>query len=80
LSYPESSDSGSGRTTPDGARPASDAGPASSGDGGPAPGSRVWPTIIIVGLVIVVLVNIGFIYVAVSGQDEVVPSYLTEPR
>ena len=41
---------------------------------------RVWPIAIVVGLVIVILVNVLFIYVAVSGADAVVPSYNTEPR
>ena len=40
----------------------------------------LWPVLIVVGLLIVVLVNAVFIYVAVSGKDEVVPSYQTEPR
>ena len=40
----------------------------------------LWPVMIIVGLIIVALVNAVFIYVAVSGQDEVVPSYHTEVR
>lgn len=35
---------------------------------------------IIVGLLIVVIVNAVFIYVAVSDRDEVVPSYHTESR
>jgi flagellar basal body-associated protein FliL len=43
-------------------------------------GGRLWPIAIIVGLVIVVLVNALFIYIAVSGADDVVPSYNTEPR
>jgi hypothetical protein len=33
-----------------------------------------------VGLVLVVLVNLALIYVAVSGQDEIAPSYTTERR
>jgi hypothetical protein len=33
-----------------------------------------------VGLVLVVLVNAVFIYIAVSGADDVVPSYVTEER
>jgi hypothetical protein len=33
-----------------------------------------------VGLIIVVLVNLAFIYVAVSGKDEIVPSYELEHR
>jgi hypothetical protein len=33
-----------------------------------------------VGLILVVLVNLAFIYVAVSGQDEIVPSYTDERR
>jgi hypothetical protein len=35
---------------------------------------------IIVGLLIVVLMNAVFIYVAVSGRDEVVSTYQTESR
>ena len=41
---------------------------------------RLWPTMIIIGLLIVILMNAVFIYVAVSGRDEVVPSYHTEAR
>ena len=41
---------------------------------------RLWPIIIIVGLVVVGLVNGVFIYIAVSGADDVVPSYVTEER
>jgi hypothetical protein len=33
-----------------------------------------------VGLVFVVVVNAIFIYIAVSGADDVVPSYQTEER
>jgi hypothetical protein len=40
----------------------------------------LWPVIITVGLAIVILMNAVFIYIAVSGQDEVVPSYHTEAR
>ena len=42
--------------------------------------SRLWPIGIIVALVVVLLVNALFIYLAVSGADEIVPSYATEPR
>lgn len=35
---------------------------------------------IIVGLLIVIIMNAVFIYVAVSDRDEVVPSYHTEVR
>ena len=42
--------------------------------------SRLWPIAIIVALVVVVLVNALFIFLAVSGADDVVPSYNTEPR
>jgi hypothetical protein len=35
---------------------------------------------IIIGLVLVGLVNAIFIYIAVSGADDVVPSYVTEER
>lgn len=41
---------------------------------------RLWPTLIIIGLVLVGLVNGIFIYIAVSGADDVVPSYVTEER
>ncbi len=40
----------------------------------------LWPVAIVVGLLIVILMNAVFIYIAVSGQDEVVPSYHTEAR
>ena len=39
-----------------------------------------WVTGIIIMFVVVVLVNAGFIYVAVKGADTVVPSYGTEQR
>lgn len=32
------------------------------------------------GLLLMILVNLAFIYIAVSGADEVVPSYKTEQR
>ena len=40
----------------------------------------LWPIMIIVGLLIVIIMNAVFIYVAVSDRDEVVPSYQTEHR
>jgi len=43
-------------------------------------GIRLWPVLIIGGLILVVLVNAIFIYIAVSGADDVVPSYVTEER
>ncbi len=42
--------------------------------------SRVWPILITVGLVVMILVNAFFIFIAVSGADDVVPSYLSEER
>ncbi len=36
---------------------------------------QLWPAIIIVGLALVLVVNAMFIYIAVSGADEVAPSY-----
>jgi hypothetical protein len=36
---------------------------------------QLWPVIIVVGLAIVMAVNAAFIYIAVTGADEVVPSY-----
>lgn len=52
------------------------------GPAAPAPASRfrLWPFLITVGLVFVVVVNAIFIYIAVSGADDVVPSYQTEQR
>ena len=49
---------------------------------GPGGSSRIrlWPVLITVGLVLVILVNAIFIYIAVSGADDVVPSYQTEER
>ena len=49
----------------------------STGSGGK---SRLWPIIITVGLTVVVVVNALFIYLAVKGADDVVPSYNTEER
>lgn len=39
-----------------------------------------WVTGIIVMFVVIVLVNAGFIYIAVKGADPVVPSYSSEQR
>lgn len=39
-----------------------------------------WVVGIVLGLVIMVLVNIAFIYIAVRGADQVVPSYNLEQR
>lgn len=39
-----------------------------------------WPTAIVIGLILVVVVNLAFIFVAVSGADPVVPSYSAESR
>lgn len=39
-----------------------------------------WPIAIAVGLALVILVNLAFIYIAVSGKDEIVPSYHSERR
>ena len=44
------------------------------------PRSWVWPVAIVVGLILVMAVNAGFIVVAVTGADEVVESYTTEER
>ena len=40
----------------------------------------IWPTAIVAGLLLVVIVNVGFIILAVGGADEVVESYTTEAR
>lgn len=39
-----------------------------------------WPIGIAIGLFLVILVNLVFIYIAVSGRDEIVPTYQTERR
>ena len=36
---------------------------------------HLWPALIVLGLTIVLAVNAVFIYIAVTGADEVVPSY-----
>ncbi len=43
-------------------------------------GDLVWPLLITFGLLTVVLVNFAFVWIAASGQDEVVESYVTEGR
>ena len=40
----------------------------------------IWPAAIIIALLIVVAVNAAYIWIAVSGADDVVPSYVTEDR
>ncbi len=42
--------------------------------------NHVWPLAIIIGLLVVVAVNAAFIYIAVSGADEVVSSYEAQRR
>jgi hypothetical protein len=42
--------------------------------------ARLWPMLITAGLVLVIVVNALFIYIAVSGADDVVSSYNTEER
>ncbi len=39
-----------------------------------------WPIAIVVGLILVAIVNVVFIYIAVHGQDAVVDSYKTQSR
>ena len=46
----------------------------------PARRDRLWPTLIVVGLLLVVAVNFTYIWIAVNGADEVVPSYMEEER
>ena len=53
---------------------------ARPGEESGGPGHKLWPTLITIGLVLVILVNAVFIYIAVSGADDVVPSYFTEER
>jgi hypothetical protein len=59
-------------------------GDVGTGQGGarryPVKGDRLWPILLAAGLLFVILVNALFIYIAVSGADDVVPSYHTEER
>ena len=41
---------------------------------------RAWPWAIAIGLGVMIVVNAIFAYVAISGADQVVSSYQTEPR
>lgn len=41
---------------------------------------RLWPALIIAGMLVVIAVNAAFIWIAVDGADEVVPSYMEEAR
>ena len=41
---------------------------------------HLWPVLIAVALALVMVVNAVFIYIAVSGSDEVVPSYTEGQR
>jgi hypothetical protein len=41
---------------------------------------RLWPIAITVGLLIMMAVNFCFMYIALSGADEIVPSYFSEER
>jgi hypothetical protein len=45
-----------------------------------SPGGRRWPWAIAIGLLIVIIVNLTFAYIAIHGADTVVTSYTTEPR
>jgi hypothetical protein len=46
----------------------------------PPNSGRRWPWAIAIGLLLVVLVNAVFAYIAIHGADPVVDSYRTEPR
>ena len=46
----------------------------------PTPTSSPWPRMIVLGFVLVVAINVLFVYIAVTGADPVVTSYTTEPR
>lgn len=46
----------------------------------PIPTKSPWPRMIVLGFVLVVAINVLFIYIAVSGADPVVASYTSEPR
>jgi hypothetical protein len=39
-----------------------------------------WPIGLLIGFALMILVNAAFVWVALSGRDPVVESYVTEPR
>lgn len=41
---------------------------------------HVWPALIIAALLVVVAMNAAFIWIAVSGEEDVAPSYVTGER
>jgi len=41
---------------------------------------RIWPVAVALSLFVVVCVNLAFVYIAVTGADQVVPSYVEEER
>ncbi len=41
---------------------------------------RIWPVAVGLSLLVVVCVNLAFVYIAVTGADQVVPSYVEEER
>jgi hypothetical protein len=43
-------------------------------------GGLIWPVALTLSLLVVVCVNLAFVYIAVTGADEVVPSYVEEER
>lgn len=45
-----------------------------------SPAGRRWPWGIAIGLLVVIIVNVVFAYVAIHDGDPVVRSYTTEPR
>ena len=44
------------------------------------PRARRWPLAIAIGLFIMIAVNVVFMVVAISGADEIAPSYNEEAR
>lgn len=45
-----------------------------------SPAGRRWPWGIAIGMLVAIMVNVVFAYVAIAGRDQVVSSYTTEPR
>ncbi|HSJ06799.1 MAG TPA: hypothetical protein VK936_08855 [Longimicrobiales bacterium] len=43
-------------------------------------GTSPWVIGIIIGFIVMALANAGFIYIAITGADQVVPSYVAEDR
>ena len=54
--------------------------PGAASPEAPPSRDRLWPLLITGGLLVVVLVNFAFVWIAMSGAEEVSESYVTAER